>query len=240
VGDWSLVETTVGDWSLVNSTQLSLGFHSCLHYRFHCCHCIMSCLLRFHTPQLKAACDSMCVMFANAITNVINSWDQDMAICPPRNAKLMPWDEVAVDLIGPWRIYIGGNELGFNALTNIDPVTNLVELIRIDSKTSHHVARQFQNSWLARYPRPNKCIHDNGGEFTGEEFCMLLAQHGIQNRPTTSKNPQANAVCERLDQTVANVLRTTLRARPTNDLQDAQRIVDDSFATAMHATRCGL
>ena len=69
---------------------------------------------------------------------------------------------------------------------------------------------------------------------------MLLAQHGIQDRPTTSKNPQANAVCELLHQTVANVLRTTLRARPPNDLQDAQKIVDDSLATAMHATRCSV
>jgi hypothetical protein len=69
---------------------------------------------------------------------------------------------------------------------------------------------------------------------------MMLAQHGIQNRPTTSKNPQANSVCERLHQTVANILRTTLRARPPQDLQSAQEIVDDSLAIAMHATRCSV
>eukprot|EP00957_Ditylum_brightwellii_P044318 3362572-Ditylum_brightwellii.AAC.1 len=66
----------------------------------------------------------------------------------------MPWDEVAVDLIGPWRMQVNGQEVEFNALTCIDPVTNLVEMIRLDNKMSEHVAHQFENVWLARYPRP--------------------------------------------------------------------------------------
>ena len=52
---------------------------------------------------------------------------------------MVPWDEVCVDLIGPWKIEIQGREIEFNALTSIDPVTNLVELVRIDNKTSHHI-----------------------------------------------------------------------------------------------------
>ena len=68
---------------------------------------------------------------------------------PPRNARLMPWDEVAVDLIGPWKVNADGIELIFKALTCIDPVTNLVEIIRINNKTSQHVAEQFSNCWLS-------------------------------------------------------------------------------------------
>ncbi|KAG7343122.1 hypothetical protein IV203_021067 [Nitzschia inconspicua] len=44
-------------------------------------------------------------------------------------------------------------------------VTNLVEVVRIDSKSSSHVAMHFENSWLAKYPRPLNVIHDQGGEF---------------------------------------------------------------------------
>eukprot|EP00978_Attheya_sp_CCMP212_P027179 scaffold90819_cov35-Attheya_sp.AAC.1 len=59
---------------------------------------------------------------------------------------MAPWREVAVDLIGPWKVKLGNvpNEDGqesyveFNALTCIDPVTNLVELIRINNKTAAH------------------------------------------------------------------------------------------------------
>jgi hypothetical protein len=52
---------------------------------------------------------------------------------PPREAPLAPWDEVAVDLIGPWTIKTNGQELVFHALTCIDPVTNLTELVRINN-----------------------------------------------------------------------------------------------------------
>ena len=42
-----------------------------------------------------------------------------------------PWDEVAVDLIGPWKIKINGKMFVFNALTCVNPITNLVKIIRI-------------------------------------------------------------------------------------------------------------
>ena len=60
-----------------------------------------------------------------------------------------------MDLVGPWTIEIGGQEFVFNALTMIDPVTNLVELIRINNKTAEHVMEQFENAWLTQYPCPN-------------------------------------------------------------------------------------
>ena len=88
---------------------------------------------------------------------------------------------------------------------------NLVKIARIKNKTLRHVSRVFARSWLARYPMPIKCIHDNGGEFLGAEFQDLLAFYDIRSASTTSKNPQANAVCERMHQTVANVLRTLLQ-----------------------------
>ena len=71
---------------------------------------------------------------------------------PPREAPLAPWDEVAVDLIGPWKIQVNGQELIFHALTCIDPVTNLTELVWIDNKSAAHVGMKFENTWLSRYP----------------------------------------------------------------------------------------
>lgn len=66
----------------------------------------------------------------------------------------MPWSEVAVDVIGPWNLNVNGRKIEFIALMCIDPVTNVVELIRLRNKTAQHVAEQFENVWLARYPRP--------------------------------------------------------------------------------------
>lgn len=66
-----------------------------------------------------------------------------------REAHILPWREVAVDFIGPWTLNIRGVETQFLALTMIDTVTNLVELVRIDNKTSAHVSLCFENTWLA-------------------------------------------------------------------------------------------
>lgn len=148
-----------------------------------------------------------------------------------------PWEEVHIDLIGPWKVKVANQDVEYLALTCIDPVTNLVELIRIENKTAEHVAQQFANCWLARYPWPRKCVHDNGGEFIGWEFQQLLEQCGIIDAPTTSRNPQANAICERMHQTVGNVLRTLLHGHPVQGPAEANAIIDNSLATTMHVLR---
>ena len=149
-------------------------------------------------------------------------------------------------------VELNGTEITFNALTCIDPVTNLVEIIRINGKTASHIAQQFENVWLSRYPRPNRCVHDNGGEFIGHEFQTMLQQHGIQDAPTTSRNPQGNSVAERMHQTMANVMRTYLHQsvqnmidaylpldQPQNEIQLTQ-LIENVLATVTYATRASV
>jgi transposase InsO family protein len=92
---------------------------------------------------------------------------------------------------------------------------------------------------LDQYPRPIRCIHDAGGEFTGGSLQdELVENNGIKDVPTTIKNPQANAICERMHQTVSHVLRTHLHMHPPQDIASANAIMDYPYlATAMHATR---
>ncbi len=105
-----------------------------------------------------------------------------------------------MDLIGPWTIQVCGNPYEFEALTVIDTVINLVELIRIDDNRSKTVARKITQCWLTCYPWPQRCLHDPGTEFTGPEFQMLLQHCHIKNVCTTAKNPQSNGVCEQMHQ----------------------------------------
>eukprot|EP00957_Ditylum_brightwellii_P189868 14454674-Ditylum_brightwellii.AAC.1 len=67
----------------------------------------------------------------------------------------------------------------------------------------------------------------------------MLQRNGIKDAPTTSRNMQANSVCERLHLTVANILRATTNGQ-ANNMQQAVNAVDDALATAMHATRCSV
>ena len=191
--------------------------------------------LHFYNPKLK-----------NRIEELVSKCDacqrqklvgRGHGAVAPREAALLPWREIAVDLIGPWTLQVGSHALEFTALTMIDMVTNLVEIVRLQNKSSAHVALQFENNWLARYPRPIHLIFDQGGEFMGMHFQQMLARHGITGHPTTAKNPQANAVCERMHQVVGNSLRVLANMRPPTGINHAEQLVDTALANAMFATR---
>ena len=163
---------------------------------------------------------------------------RDAGKLAPQVARAAPWEQVNIDLIGPWSVDVRtGSSYEFMALTCIDCVTCLAELIRIDDKTAQHVATKFDECWLSRHPRPMMCCHDNGGEFTGWEFQQPLADFGIKDVPTTSLNPASNGICERMHQTVGNVMRTLVHKNRPRTLKHAQIVIDQGLASASHAVR---
>jgi hypothetical protein len=58
------------------------------------------------------------------------------------------WEEVTINLIGPWKVIVNFQLVEFNALTCIDMASNLVELIHVDHKTAKHICDKFTQSWL--------------------------------------------------------------------------------------------
>ena len=52
---------------------------------------------------------------------------------PPQNDTVQPWEEVAVDLVGPWTINLPLGRLSILALTILDTTSTLYEKIRIES-----------------------------------------------------------------------------------------------------------
>ena len=57
---------------------------------------------------------------------------------------------------------------------------------------------------------------------------------------TTSRNPQANAICERKHQNVGNILRTLLCSNPPRTIANAVDLVDQALSTAMQAMRINI
>jgi transposase InsO family protein len=156
----------------------------------------------------------------------------------PREANVQPWYEIAIDTVGPWKVMVDGQEVNFYATTIIDTATNLTELVRIKAPTAKRTAYAVETGWLLRYPRPVRIIHDQGNEFQGEDFQhAIIRRYGIEDVPTSVRNPQANAICERMHHTVGNILRTLLHANPFHDFQSAEQVVDYALATASHALR---
>jgi len=156
---------------------------------------------------------------------------------PPRQALAQPWYEVAVDTIGPWPVTIDGVEHKLYAVTIIDTVTNLTELVQVATPNSTLAARAMETGWLHRYPRPVRVIHDQGPEYQGQIFAALLQRYAIDDIPISVRNPQANAICERMHQVVGNILRTLFHVNPPQNMGDARATTDYALSLASHALR---
>ncbi|OWZ08629.1 Pol Polyprotein [Phytophthora megakarya] len=81
-----------------------------------------------------------------------------------------------------------------------------------------------------RYSCPIMVIHDQGPEFTGDEFPTLLASVVIKDKPIITKNTQAKAICERVHLEILNIVRVR------TDLSDQLEVVLDYEAYAICAS----
>ena len=191
----------------------------------------------FYHPNLRQVCRKI-VSNCKICPQVRTSARQTGELAP-RNAPILPWHEVHVDFIGPWNVKVNKQHMRFDALTCIDPVTNLIEIIRIrGNKTADNARRLFENHWLARYPRPARLVHDHGPEFQGHDFQFPLEYAGIKAVNISPNTPTANSIIEASHKTIGQIIRTLIHINPPTNKQNAELLVDDAIGTAMHALRC--
>jgi hypothetical protein len=144
---------------------------------------------------------------------------------------MTPWEALCVDLIGPYTLSgKGGSSIDFMCLTMIDPATSwfeIVELLKLQretsgskvtnkntkeadlyfDKTSAQISNLVYTTWFSRCPRCRYLIYDNGSKFK-LHFRALCDSYVIKHKPTSGKNPQANAILERIHAVVMNMLHT--------------------------------
>ena len=88
------------------------------------------------------------------------------------------------------------------------PMFNLNEVALVNDayidKSFVRVSQLFNNTWICRYPHPRKVVFNNGYEFK-QEFTLLLNYFDIKYVLTSVKNPQANALVERVHQVILNM-----------------------------------
>ncbi len=157
---------------------------------------------------------------------------------PEKTAEAEPWDVLCVDLIGPYKIVRKNKKkdpLILWALTMIDPATGWFEMKEITAKSADNIANELEQAWLTRYPWPSQMIFDRGSEFKAEVLEMITQDYGIKPKPITTRNPQANAIVERVHQTIGNMIRTF--EVYDNDELDDQDPWSGILASVMSAVR---
>ena len=149
---------------------------------------------------------------------------------PPKEAEAQPWDKLCIDLIGPYTIRRKGQEnLICKCVTMIDPATGWFEIHQYDDKRAITVANIAEQEWFCRYPWPQQVTFDRGSEFIGHQFQIMLDDYGVKKKPITTRNPQANAIVERVHQVIGNIVRTF-------ELQDNYLDEDDPWKGILSAT----
>ena len=129
---------------------------------------------------------------------------------PPKQAEVIPWETLCVDLIGPYTIKRQGKKkpISLWAMTMIDPATGLLEIAEIKTKSADVVANVAETTWFTRYPWPEKVINDRGTEFMAEFKTMIKEDYNVKHKLITTRNPASNAIIERVHQTIGNMIRS--------------------------------
>ena len=91
----------------------------------------------------------------------------------------------------------------------IDPATGWFEIHQYEDKKSITVAIIAEQDWFSRYPWPTQITYDRGSEFIGKDFQSMIKQdYGIKGKPITVRNPQANAIVERIHPVIGIIIQT--------------------------------
>ena len=186
----------------------------------------------FYWPGMDATIDAVvraCAVCQKCKITAVKKYGK---IPLPTHRNYAPWEEIHVDLIGPWDVRYNSTSVPgkttiekIQALTIIDKATGWPEFVAICNKTSYHIAILFNSTWLCHYPRLARVIYDNGTEFTGQDFQELLDSYGIKAVSTTVRNPKSKGVIERVHLTMGDMLRT-MTFSGTDWFADMQRALD--------------
>jgi hypothetical protein len=120
---------------------------------------------------------------------------------PSKTVYTIPWECLCVDLIGPYTLKGKDNlQIDFMALTMIGPASSWFKIAELPvvkqlhqqtvigkkllvadeifDKTSEHIAKLVNKTWLCRYPWCHHLIYNNGSEFK-LHFEYRCESHGI-------------------------------------------------------------
>jgi hypothetical protein len=154
---------------------------------------------------------------------------------PPKLVIKTPRRALCVDLVGPYTLKgKDGVSIDFMCLTMINPTTSWFEIVELPivrltvpkvgkgnkatctdytkeaeifDKTSAQISNLVYKCWFSRYACCQYLIYNDGNEFK-LHFCALCATYGVKHKPTSIKNPTANAILEGIHAVFTNMLCT--------------------------------
>ncbi len=111
-------------------------------------------------------------------------------------------------VIGPLPITGNGNRF---ILRMIDYFSKWAEAYAIPNHKAETLAECIVNQWIAHHGIPIRIHSDNAPEFRGHVIMQLKKMLSMKGTFTTPYRPQLNGLCERMNQTIKNIIKCTVR-----------------------------
>ena len=124
-----------------------------------------------------------------------------------------PWELVAVDVMGPLRMYDGKQYI----VTFIDCFTRYVIAIPTSNHTVTTVAQLLLQHVISAFGVPEAILSDRGPEFTSRLWNHLGEIFGYKLVHTSPYYAQGNSICERVHRTINNAIRASLACNSSGD-----------------------
>ena len=90
----------------------------------------------------------------------------------------------------------------------IDPATGWFEMAQIPHNTAAEIVDITKKTSFTPYPLQQQIVFDRGTKFMAEFAKMCQNEYDVKRKPITTRNPQSNAIIERIHQTIGNIIRT--------------------------------
>ena len=119
-----------------------------------------------------------------------------------REVSTIPFESVAVDIVGPFPTAVGGFRF---LLTCVDNATRWPEAIPLRTVTARTIISNLTEVFT-RCGFPVVLISDNGTQFTGSVFQKWLKHHGIKHVKSSPYHPQGNRVVEQFHRTLNTMI----------------------------------
>ncbi|KAG0436138.1 Transposon Tf2-9 polyprotein [Dictyocoela muelleri] len=115
---------------------------------------------------------------------------------------------LSTDIVGPYTC-LQKNEEGrkLYVITITDICTRFTKIKIIKKITSKTVFKALKEIWFERYGNPNKLLTDHGKQYVSKYFNSAISERGIKLKQSTIFNPTGNAISERINKTINEIMR---------------------------------
>jgi hypothetical protein len=143
-----------------------------------------------------------------------------------------PMECIAMDIIRPITMSTGQITV---ILTMVDLYTRWGQAYALRQQKTKNIAETFIMKWVCMYGFPRTIVSDNGPGFASQVMKDAMASLGIKIHFILPYHPQANGACERLNETLVNML-SSYTQDAQNKWADYLPFVVFAYNTSVHTT----